>query len=141
MSFVYLGQIIDEPSDQCETIGNRVEFACSIRDGDAQWHRDRGGETTPISFGGSAFELEHSIIVDETDTERRKFNLVIERMTEQMVGDKYTCEAGGGQSRQASLSEKGKNIPTTCSMFPAVIVTDLFSCWLGFSCWKSIKNN
>ena len=71
MSFVYPGQIIDEPSDQCETIGNRVEFACIIRDGDAQWRRERGGDSEPISYMYNAFEPEYFINFDETDTERR----------------------------------------------------------------------
>ena len=53
---------------------------------------------------------------------------MIKNMTKDMVGDLYNCEAGTSVSRQASLSEKGKNIPTTCSVFPAVIVTHLFSC-------------
>ena len=116
VSSIYLGQIVDEPSDQCEAIGSRVEFACSSSSGLVHWHRLRGSsEYISISFGDIIlYEPEHySITSDETDPDRKIFNLVINGMTAEMVGDLYHCETVGTLSRQASLSKKGTLIAKT----------------------------
>ena len=114
---IYLGQIVDEPSDQCDAIGSRVEFACSSSSGVVGWHRQRGSSPNErISVGDQVLlEPEHYSITqaDETDPDKKIVNLVINGMTAQMVGDLYHCEADGDISRKVSLSEKGTGITTT----------------------------
>ena len=41
VSSIYLGQIVDEPRDQCEAIGSRVEFACSSSFSVVSWTRHK----------------------------------------------------------------------------------------------------
>ena len=98
-----------------------MEFACSTdRETVVGWSRQRESirTVTPISTGEHVLtDPEHySISPDESDMDRRIFNLVIESMTDDMVGDTYYCHTDGMTSRLASLRQKGKDIITTHNM-------------------------